>query len=142
VSRPDPAAAAELRDLYREFDRETDLVAPRCVASGRCCDFEAYGHTLFASRLEAEVLLDGAGPPPAGTDPALCPFYRERRCHAREGRPLACRAYFCDESKTDAMGDLHERFLRRLKDLHDRHGIPWRYAPLLGHLADLGAGTP
>ena len=34
------------------------------------------------------------------------------------------------------MQALHERFLRRLKELHDRHGIPWSYAPLLRHMGD------
>ncbi len=130
------AARAELRALYADFDRETARVSPVCIASGRCCDFDAYGHTLFASRLEVDVLVEESGL--AGFDPSsrLCPFWKERRCTARAPRPLGCRAYFCDASKTDAMAELHERFLRRLKDLHDRHGIPWCYAPLLRHLAD------
>ena len=46
-----------------------------------------------------------------GFDPAsrLCPYWVERRCTARGPRPLGCRAFFCDESKADAMADLHER---------------------------------
>jgi Fe-S-cluster containining protein len=130
------AAFEELRALYGEFDRETDRIAPVCRASGRCCDFEAWGHTLFASRLEVDLLL--AESRLEAFDPAtkLCPFWKDRRCEARTPRPLGCRAYFCDESKTTAMQDLHEAFLRRLKDLHERHAIPWSYAPLLRHLAD------
>jgi hypothetical protein len=38
------------------------------------------------------------------------------------------------------MGVLHERFLRRLKDLHDRRGIPWSYAPLLRQIAEAAPG--
>ena len=134
------AAVAELRALYDEFDGETARVSPVCRASGRCCDFDAWGHTLFASRLEVDILVAESGL--AAFDPAtrLCPFWKERRCTARAPRPLGCRAYFCDASKTDAMQDLHERFLRRLKELHDRHGIPWSYAPLLRHLADAVGG--
>jgi Fe-S-cluster containining protein len=133
-------ALADLRALYEEFDRETARVAPVCRASGRCCDFDAWGHTLFASRLEADLLL--ADSQPVAFDPAsrLCPFWKERRCTARGPRPLGCRAFFCDETKSDAMGDLHERFLRRLKDLHDRHGIPWDYAPLLRQIAAATGG--
>lgn len=126
----------ELRALYADFDRETDRVSPVCRASGRCCDFEAWGHTLFASRLEVDLLLAESGLPSFDPSTKLCPFWKERRCAARTPRPLGCRAYFCDESKTEAMQDLHEVFLRRLKDLHERHAIPWSYAPLLRHLAD------
>jgi hypothetical protein len=129
-------AFAELRALYRAFDEATARVAPICRASGRCCDFEAYGHTLFASRLEVDLLLAESGL--ASFDPStkLCPFWKERRCEARSPRPLGCRAYFCDASKEEEMRALHEEHLRRVKDVHVRHGIPWDYAPLLRHLAD------
>ncbi len=132
----DPGAFEELRALYREFDGATARVAPVCRASGRCCDFDVWGHTLFASRLEVDLLLADSGM--RSFDPAtrLCPFWKERKCTARSPRPLGCRAYFCDESKEEAMGALHEEHLRRLKDLHVRHAIPWHYAPLLRHLAD------
>jgi hypothetical protein len=135
VSAPQ-AAVDELRALYGEFDRGTAEIAPVCRASGRCCDFPAWGHTLFASALEVEVLL--ADHPLASFDPAspLCPYWKERRCTARGPRPFGCRAFFCDESKGPAMAELHEAYLRKLKDLHDRHGLPWRYAPLLRHIAD------
>ena len=132
----EPLPFAELRALYRAFDEATARVSPVCRASGRCCDFEAWGHTLFASRLEVDLLLADAGL--RSFDPAtkLCPFWKERKCEARGPRPLGCRAFFCDEAKEEAMGALHEDHLRRLKELHDRHGIPWRYAPLLHHLAE------
>ena len=48
--------------LYQEVDRAVAAAGPVCVASGRCCRFKEYGHTLFISNLEAEVLLDGAPP--------------------------------------------------------------------------------
>jgi Fe-S-cluster containining protein len=131
-----PGAFDELRALYDEFDRETEAIAPVCRASGRCCDFPAWGHTLFASRLEVDLLVSEA--PRERFDPSspLCPYWEDRRCAARAPRPLGCRAFFCDEAKAGAMQELHERFLRRLKDIHDRRGIPWRYAPLLRHLAE------
>jgi Fe-S-cluster containining protein len=129
-------AERELRALYEEFDRETARVSPVCRASGRCCDFEAFGHTLFASRLEVEVLVRAEGLDRFDPSTKLCPFWKERRCTARAPRPLGCRAFFCDEAKTEAMGVLHEDHLRRVKGIHDRHGIPWAYAPLLRHLED------
>lgn len=130
-----PAALrAALHDLYREFDAETARVAPVCIASGRCCDFDAFGHTLFTSAVEAELLADEGGPEAPGAQPGFCPWWKERRCTARGARPLGCRAFFCDETKSAAMEDLHERYLGRLKGLHDEHGVPWNYAPLLRHL--------
>ncbi|MCK6482198.1 MAG: hypothetical protein L6R43_19235 [Planctomycetes bacterium] len=135
---PSPRAAAEeLRRLYAEFDAETARVSPLCRASGRCCDFGAFGHVLYCSRLEADLLAAEGGPAVLAPSTGLCPWWRERRCTARGPRPLACRAFFCDEAKEEAMGALHEEHLRRLKDLHDRHGIPWSYAPLLRHLEDI-----
>lgn len=128
-------AAAELRGIYRDFDEATARVSPVCRASGRCCDFEAWGHTLFASRLEVEVLLADSGLGAYDPSTKLCPFWKARRCEARGPRPLGCRAYFCDESKSEEMGVLHEAHLRKLKALHDRHGLPWDYRPLLAHLA-------
>ena len=77
-------------DLYREVDREVAAAGPVCVASGRCCRFKEYGHTLFVSRLEAYVLLESA-PPFAGPITAdFCPFQVENLCTAREPRPLGC----------------------------------------------------
>ena len=50
--------SAELRrqvlELYAEVDREVRAAGPVCVASGRCCRFKEYGHTLFLSNLEAD----------------------------------------------------------------------------------------
>jgi hypothetical protein len=140
VTGPEGAAREELRALYREFDAETARVSPICRASGRCCDFDRWGHALFCSRLEAELLVEEGGLDRFDPGTRLCPFWVERRCTARAPRPLACRAFFCDAAKEEAMGALHEEHLKRLKALHDRHGLPWRYAPLLVHLADLRAG--
>ncbi len=44
--------------LYAEVDREVAAAGPVCVASGKCCRFKEYGHVLFLSNLEADVLLE------------------------------------------------------------------------------------
>src|SRR5687767_2381719 len=41
-------------------DAAVAAAGPRCDASGRCCRFTEYGHTLFLSHLEADVLLAAA----------------------------------------------------------------------------------
>ena len=118
-------------DLYRDVDREVAAAGPVCVASGRCCRFAEYGHTLFLSNLEADVLLESAPPyDPEAVTSAFCPFQQGTLCTAREPRPLGCRVYYCDPSYTETCHSLSEKYLRRLKDLAEEHGVGWNYAPL------------
>ena len=49
---------------------------------------------------------------------------------AREPRPLGCRVYYCDPTYQETGNRLTEIYLARLKELADKAGIPWRYAPL------------
>jgi hypothetical protein len=117
-------------ELYREVDAEVKAAGPVCVASGRCCRFKDYGHVLFLSNLEADVLLHGAPPYDRPVSPDFCPFQHDKLCTAREPRPLGCRIYFCDPSYQDAMHAITEKALGRLKALAGEHGVEWRYAPL------------
>src|SRR5262245_33226848 len=126
--------SAELRrrvlELYAEADREVAAAGPVCVASGRCCRFKEYGHVLFLSSVEAEVLLHAA---PAYDQPVsadFCPFQKEKLCTAREPRPLGCRVYYCDPAYQVTCSGIMEKYTRRLKELCDAEGIAWRYAPL------------
>jgi hypothetical protein len=119
-----------VHEIYAEADAAVAAAGPVCVASGRCCRFAEYGHTLFLSNLEAELLLASAPPYQAPVSSAFCPFQVENLCTAREPRPLGCRVYFCDHHYQDASHAITETFLRRLKDLADEFGVPWRYAPL------------
>ena len=54
-----------VRAVYAVADAAVAAAGPRCDASGRCCRFAEYGHTLFISQLEADVLLAGAPPLPS-----------------------------------------------------------------------------
>src|ERR1700716_2964118 len=102
-------------DLYKEVDAEVAAAGPVCIASGRCCRFKEYGHVLFLSNLEAEVLLAGA---PAYDTPVggeFCPFQKENLCTAREPRPLGCRVYYCDPGYQETGKQISEKYLARLK---------------------------
>jgi len=119
-----------IRELYAEVDRLVAAAGPRCDASGRCCRFKEYGHTLFLSGLEADVLLESA---PAYAKPVtadFCPFQVENLCTAREPRPVGCRVYFCDETYQETGNAITEFALKRLKEIADEDGTGWRYAPL------------
>jgi Fe-S-cluster containining protein len=126
--------SADLRrrvlEIYREADADVKAAGPVCVASGRCCRFKEYGHTLFISNLEADVLLSQAPPYSAPVSADFCPFQQGNLCTAREPRPLGCRVYYCDPSYQQTGNDITEKHLLRLKALADEHGVEWQYAPL------------
>ena len=133
----------ELHAIYDALDSEVAALAPRCELSGRCCRFLEYGHTLFASSLEIDLLLAEAGPVSRPLDDgATCPWQDQRgRCTARDARPMGCRVYFCDPSFQEHLSPISEAYLTRLKHLADRLSLPWQYRPLHVHLkaaSDLG----
>ena len=117
-------------ELYREVDRDVAAAGPVCVASGRCCRFKEYGHTLFISSLEAEVLLAAAPAYERPVSSDFCPFQQGNLCTAREPRPLGCRVYYCDPNYQETGNRITETYLGRLKELAEEAGVAWRYAPL------------
>ncbi len=126
--------------LYEEVDREVAAAGPVCVASGRCCRFQEYGHVLFLSNLEADVLLSAAPPYETPVNPAFCPFQKNNLCTAREPRPLGCRVFYCDPNYQETGNRITEKYVARLKELAREHGAPWLYAPLhhfLNHPEDV-----
>ena len=116
--------------MYREVDREVAAAGPVCVASGRCCRFKEFGHVLFLSNLEAEVLLAAAPPYDTPVTAEFCPFQKENLCTAREPRPLGCRIYHCDPTFQETGNLITEKYLTRMKGLCEEEGREWRYAPL------------
>jgi Fe-S-cluster containining protein len=121
----------QVLELYQEVDAAVAAAGPVCVASGRCCRFKEYGHTLFLINLEAEVLLHDAPPyDPQSVTPDFCPFQQGSLCTARQPRPLGCRVYYCDPNYQQKCQEITETYLHRLKELARAHDVPWRYAPL------------
>lgn len=139
-SRTEPAASVEtirdeLRSIYEALDREIANLGPVCQLSGRCCRFAEYGHTLFLSEPEFDMLLREAPAPSRPLDDGeTCPWQDlQGRCTAREARPLGCRVYFCDPRHEPHAPELSERFLARLKRMAEQHNLSWNYAPLHRH---------
>ena len=130
-------AKAELRALYDKLDAEVAALGPICKLSGRCCRFEEYGHTLFVSSSEVQFLLEVAPEPSRALDQGkTCPWQNTSgHCTAREGRPIGCRVYYCDPTYERSAHELSERYIAQLKELTNRHGLAWNYAPLHRHLS-------
>ncbi|HEX4613428.1 MAG TPA: hypothetical protein VH092_34920 [Urbifossiella sp.] len=125
-----PELRREVLAVSAAADAAVRAAGPRCEASGRCCRFTEYGHTLFLSQFEAELLLEAA---PAYEKPVTrdgCPFQVGNLCTARDARPLGCRIYFCDPAYQEAGNRITEDAVAALKRLADAHAAGWRYAPL------------
>lgn len=135
---PEPAFTALLA-IYAALDAEVARRGPRCQLSGRCCRFEEFGHTLFVSRIEAEMLVDQAPAPSRPLDAGLtCPWQDAHgRCAARQARPLGCRAYFCDPAYEPTAHEVSEPHITKLKQLARDYDLPWSYQPLHHHLRRL-----
>jgi hypothetical protein len=137
----DPGGGSQVRDelraIYEQLDVEVSQLGPTCLLSGRCCRFRDHGHTLFVSTLEIQFLLSEAPEPQQPLDRGeTCPWQDPLgHCTARDARPLGCRVYYCDPTY-DAAPELSERFIARLKQVAERHGLPWNYAPLHRHLVE------
>lgn len=116
--------------IYAAADAAVAAAGPKCDASGRCCRFKEYGHTLFISQLESDVLLAAAPPYEQPVSADFCPFQIEGLCTAREPRPLGCRVYFCDPTYQETGNQITEKYLSELKHLANELGLGWRYAPL------------
>ncbi len=124
------ALRRQVLELYKDVDRDVATAGPVCVSSGRCCRFKEYGHVLFISNLEADVLLSAAPPYETPVTADFCPFQKGNLCTAREPRPLGCRVYYCDPNYQETGNQITETYLRKLKELAEANDVPWRYAPL------------
>jgi Fe-S-cluster containining protein len=136
AARADVAAALE--EIYAAASQRIAERGPACWASGRCCNFTNTGHLLYVTGLEAAftlVNLRRCRPEPL-TLPQLaaaragggCPFQTGNLCGVHPIRPLGCRVYFCDRSATEWQQSLYEAQLTGIRHLHDRFGVPYRYA--------------
>jgi Fe-S-cluster containining protein len=135
-----PVVQTELAAIYDYVMAAIDSRRPICTTSGRCCNFEAYGHRLYVTGLEAAYTIARLPSPltRAALDEARarggCPFQSAKLCSIHDIKPLACRVYFCDTTAQDWMHQTSERMLKELRALHDRHGLEYRYGEWRGLL--------
>jgi Fe-S-cluster containining protein len=156
-------AAADIQDLSAAVaevlaDADADIAArkPLCRASGNCCKFEQHGHRLYVTAAELihfahthapaienqKLKIENthrlslpqffAQPAPTG-----CPYQVDNLCTAREARPLGCRIYFCDANAQSWQNDVYEKYHRRLRELHDRFAVAYRYLEWRAALREL-----
>lgn len=141
----DERIAIELEGVYEYTAAAIESRGPACWASGRCCNFDAAGHRLYVTGLEAAYTVlrqgrDRQGVMPASPAPPLttltlssalarggCPFQAANLCAVHTIKPLGCRVYFCDRSAQDWQHTLSERALEMIRAIHDRYHLEYRY---------------
>ena len=134
-------------ELYAEVAARIVEHAPTCWNKGECCRFGEFGHRLYVTTLEvAYYLANQAGSSVVSIqDPRslslleteTCPHAHDGKCHARDGRPLGCRVFYCDPQARDWQGPLTETYLQRLRALHEELGVTYFYADWLAVLRAL-----
>ena len=107
---------------------------------GVCCRFEEAGHELFATALEADYAAARAPEAPGPEAEGRCPYHVEGKCSARSARALGCRTYFCDDRTEEALLDVHEVFLRRIRSLAERAGYQPTYGRFPAMVLERGVG--
>ncbi len=154
-----PAFQHEFRsamaDLYGRVDADVAGRQGVCMASGRCCRFEEYGHRLYVTHAELIYFYATylrAGIDPSGQDheadgaallrtsgfplplykddgefSAGCPWQVQGMCTARNARPLGCRIYFCDAGSRGWQGPVYEYWHQQFTAMHARFGIDYGY---------------
>ena len=141
----DEHIVAELEGIYAYIAAAIESRGPACWASGRCCNFDAAGHRLYVTGLEtayavARLTAMSKGNARPSDFPVLssstlaaavqsggCPFQIKNLCGIHAIKPLGCRVYFCDRSAQRWQEELSEAMLARVRSLHDRHGVEYRY---------------
>lgn len=131
-----------LLQILADADAAVAMHSPCCDASGRCCRFADFGHTLFLTQMESELLFERPFDPNWQYDEGNCPYQVGGLCAARERRPFGCRVYFCDPDFATHMSEISEEFISRFKRLHVALGIGWSYRPLHHWIADWLAMQP
>ena len=151
ASRPEvsPQVIQTIRAIYDALAADTAAQKPRCDASGRCCNFDAFGHRLYVTTMELAAFVDQlpASPPrqpPTPTRlrllnlPRACPYQVDRLCSVHAIRPFGCRVFFCDPTATAWQHDRYEYYHAQLRAAHARLDIAYFYLEWRQALNDLG----
>lgn len=137
----DPRLKSGLLQIYDDLARDLNQLAPVCDLSGRCCRFKDYGHRLYLTRTEAELLLEEGLPAGSTVNEDGCPFQHGLLCTAREKRPFGCRVFFCDPRYAGQAEKLSEKYLAQLRVLHEQTNTPWEYGELFPYLQEFAEAS-
>jgi len=122
-----------IRELYARLDAAVQARGPTCWLSGKCCNFNPYGHRLYVTALEIAWTLKecGALGVERGTSQQTldgpCSFQVNKLCSVHTVRPLGCRIFFCQSGTQEWQNELYEQFQAEIRRIHETHAIPYHY---------------
>ncbi|MFA5250971.1 MAG: YkgJ family cysteine cluster protein [Phycisphaerae bacterium] len=122
-----------MAEIYREIDVKINNhseLAGACIACGKCCDFESFGHKLFVTPPELIYLaanLHGENLKPMKT--GRCPCQTNNKCTIYKFRFAGCRIFSC-KGDADFQSGLSEMALKKFKAICEQFQIPYRYTDL------------
>jgi Fe-S-cluster containining protein len=122
-----------VREIYGQIDEAVGTspeLAGRCLACGKCCSFESYGHRLYVTPPELLYLAHHIGSQNLKpvTD-GLCPYNVQGKCTIYDYRFASCRI-FCCNSDREFQNQLTESILAQLKKMCRDLVIPYKYMEL------------
>lgn len=128
----EPAIAAELEAIWLRLAQAIATTGVACQRSGRCCNFDQWDHTPFATTLELRHLIS-TNPLASAPEPGkLCPYWVDRACTAHGARPTGCRVFFCDANYQAAHSSgIFEQFHAEIRELCQRARHEYAYLPMV-----------
>ena len=138
--RDNVALMAQMRRLYAEADAAIAAFGATCLGGGACCKFDLFDHRLYVTMPELAYLTLEPPPQPGRVRRRRCPYQVGPRCTGHARRPLGCRTFFCRTPRRAQLEEVHERFARRIRRLHDEHALPYVYADMIDLLLKCPTG--
>ena len=142
-----------LTEFYDTLDSQIAATGAQCDNCGRCCNFERFGHRLYATTLEMLFFLTGPAklnekahssrnfanrsPSKKALANGRCPYQLNDGCAMRMHRPTGCRIFYCKGLPTEFQNELTENALASLRSLHEEFGAIYYYANLTDWLNQL-----
>ncbi|MHC5111642.1 MAG: hypothetical protein ACYTHJ_17395 [Planctomycetota bacterium] len=123
--------------FYADLDRDIAAQPGTCWMKSTCCRFGPDTHRLYVTALEVAYYL--ARRRPGLADGETCPHLDNGLCGIREDRLLGCRVFLCDPIAQEWQGPLTEKYLERLKRMHEELDVPYFYADWLHVLGAIRA---
>jgi Fe-S-cluster containining protein len=135
--------AARVSDIYSWIEDQllaNKAISGNCLACGKCCDFEHFGHRLYVTTPEMTYFVEKLGSAHIKQiEGGRCCYQVDGKCSVHAYRFSGCRI-FCCKGGSDFQSELTESALKKFKALCDELQIPYRYVELPVALKDfLGA---
>ena len=125
----------DVKEIYDWLDSQIEeKLSVKCQACGKCCDFENFEHRLFvtipelvymAANLNVEAL--------EMMQTGKCPYNIEGKCKVHKYRFSGCRIFNC-KANEEIQSELSELTLKKIKEIHLKFEIPYRYMDLASAL--------